>query len=91
MPVKDKDYYRNYYRKHKADILEKMYEKDYCKICEKEISHHYMPKHKRTLKHLQNERYDVVNKLEATTKDMDMLKKMMVEMGQAIELVALSQ
>lgn len=45
-------YQRNYYTEHKEGILKQMAKPEFCKVCNKHVTHGYMSKHARSNRHL---------------------------------------
>jgi hypothetical protein len=46
--TKSKEYYKNYYKQHKTELLAKICAKVTCPFCSKEVCKVNMPNHKRT-------------------------------------------
>jgi hypothetical protein len=46
--TKSKEYYKNYYKQHKTELLAKICAKATCPFCSKEVCKVNMPNHKRT-------------------------------------------
>ena len=55
-PEKRKEYNDRYYLKHKDNIYENLYKMVRCDCCDKEYKNHYMSKHRKSNKHVNNMR-----------------------------------
>ena len=49
------EFNKKYYREHKREIYEIMYQQVLCQACNKEYSRHYLSKHRKSKKHIEKQ------------------------------------